>query len=202
LRLEPADDLAWGQFVEGYGPLIRAWCGSQGLAEADTHDVCQDVLAKLVIAFKTFSYDPARRFRGWLRTIVEHALCDYHRDRQNHPARGSGDTRVLEMLSQQAARDELAVRLEEAYDLELFQRALAVVQPRVAPHNWKAFEQSVLEGRSVADTAKMLGLHEGMVYVARCKIQKMLKREIERLETTPHAEELTSDGTSRVPAVR
>jgi len=182
--------------------LICAWCRSEGLGEADTQDVCQDVLAKLVTAFKTFSYDPSRRFRGWLRTIVEHALCDYYRDRQNQPARGSGDPRVVEMLSQQKARDELAVRLEEAYDLELFQRALAAVQSKVAPHNWQAFVQNVLEGRSVAETAQMLGLHEGMVYVARCKIQKMLKREIERLETTSQVEESTADGARWVSAAQ
>jgi RNA polymerase sigma factor (sigma-70 family) len=202
LRLNPADELAWERFVDGYGPLIRAWCRSQGLREADTQDVCQDVLAKLVTVFKTFSYDPSRRFRGWLRMIVEHALCDYHHDRRNQPARGSGDTRVVEILSQQKARDELAVRLEEAYDVELFQLALTTVKSKVAPHNWQAFVQNALEGRPVAETAQMLGLHEGMIYVARCKIQKMLKREIERLETTAYAEESISDGDRRVPAAQ
>ena len=198
LRLNPADELAWGRFIDGYGPLIDAWCRSQGLREADAQDVCQDVLAKLVTALKTFSYDPSRRFRGWLRTIVEHALCDYHRERRNQPARGSGDTRVLELLSQQKAREVLAVRLEDAYDLELFQQALTMVQSKVAPHNWQAFVQNVLEGRSVAETAQMLGLHEGMVYVARCKIKKMLKREIERLEMTSQTQESAPDGTRRV----
>ena len=116
--------------------------------------------------------------------------------------RGSGDTRVVEILSQQKARDDLVVRLEEAYDLELFQQALTAVQSKVATHNWQAFVQNVLEGRSVAETAQMLGLHEGMVYVARCKIQKMLKREIECLETMAHAEESTSNDARWVSAAQ
>ena len=81
---------------------------------------------------------------------------------------------------------------------ELFELAMAAVQSRVAPHNWQAFVQTVLEGRSVAETAQALGLHEGMIYVARCKIQKMLKREIERLESAAEIEESSTDGARRL----
>jgi hypothetical protein len=40
----------------------------------------------------------------------------------------------------------------------------------------------MLDGRPIAETAQALGMHEGMVYVARCKIQKMLQREVQRLQ--------------------
>jgi RNA polymerase sigma-70 factor, ECF subfamily len=198
LRLEPADDDAWGRFVDRYGPLIRAWCRARGLGEADTHDVCQDVLAKLVTALKSFSYDPMRRFRGWLRTIVVHSLHDHHRQRRHQPTRGSGDTGVIELLANQEARDDLIARLDQAFDLELLERAMAAVQARVAPHNWQAFVLTVLEGRPVAETARVLEIHEGIVYVARCKIQKMLKCEILRLESASKLEESPSDDARRL----
>ena len=200
LRLEPADDDAWEQFVERYGPLIRAWCRAKGLSEADTQDVCQDVLAKLVTALKSFSYDPARRFRGWLRTIVIHALHDYHRERRHQPARGSGDTGVVELLANQEARDDLIARLDQAFDLEVLECAMTAVRALVASHNWQAFVLTVLEGRPVAETAQALGVHEGMVYVARCKIQKMLRREIQRMESASENQESSSDGARRLSA--
>ncbi len=132
---------------------------------------------------KTFSYDPARRFRGWLRTVVAHALHDFHRKRRRQPARGSGDTGVIELLGNQEGRDELSGRFREEFDRELFERALSAVRARVSPRNWRAFVLTVLEQRPVAETARVLEIHEGMVYVARCKIQKMLKSEIQRLES-------------------
>ena len=84
------------------------------------------------------------------------------------------------------------------FDLELLERAMAVVQALVARHNWQAFVFTVLEGRPVAETARSLGIHEGMVYVARCKIQKMLTREINRLESVSESKESSSDGARRL----
>ena len=64
LRIQPADEDAWGRFLAIYAPLIQSWCRKRELDEADVQDVCQDVLTKLVTALRTFSYDPSRRFRG------------------------------------------------------------------------------------------------------------------------------------------
>ena len=72
------------------------------------------------------------------------------------------------------------------------------MRERVAPHNWQAFVLSVLEGRPVSEVAQSLGLHEGMVYVARCKIQKMLSGEIKRLESEFEREESSTDGARRL----
>jgi RNA polymerase sigma-70 factor (ECF subfamily) len=184
LRHEPGDQRAWVGFVDRYAPLIRRWCRERGMREPDIEDVSQDVLVRLVTALKKFSYDPKGRFRGWLRAVVQSALVD-HRARWRQPARGSGDSRVIAVLAGQEARPDLTDRLQASFDLEILERAMAAVSARVAPHNWQAFVRTVLEGRAVAETARALGVHEGIVYVARCKIQKMLKREIKRLETRP-----------------
>src|SRR4051812_7815626 len=76
LRLEPADGAAWALFVLRYGPLIRSWCRRWGLQDADAEDVAQAVLLRLADKLRTFQYDAARSFRGWLRTIAHHAWCD------------------------------------------------------------------------------------------------------------------------------
>jgi RNA polymerase sigma factor (sigma-70 family) len=190
LRRQPADEDAWARFVAGYEPLIRSWCRDRGLDDADVDDVGQDVLTKLVTALRTFSYDPSKRFRGWLRIVVSHALSDYQTQRRREPARGSGDSRVLEQLANQEACDDFVARLDRAFDLERLDRAMAMIQARVAPHNWQAFAMTTLEGRSVAETAAALGLEPGMVYVARLRIQKKLKDQIQRLE----AESMAASG--------
>ena len=77
LRHEPADQAAWGQFVERYGPLVYAWCRQWRLQEADAEDVTQAVLVRLSARMRTFTYDPAKSFRAYLMTLARYAWCDF-----------------------------------------------------------------------------------------------------------------------------
>ena len=97
VALSPGDTVAWDRFVGVYGPKIRGWCKRWGLQEADSEDVTQDVLLRMAQRMRTFTYDPARSFRGWLHTVTKNALAEFlaHRKRQ---CAGSGDDRVLELL--------------------------------------------------------------------------------------------------------
>jgi RNA polymerase sigma-70 factor (ECF subfamily) len=171
------------------------------MGQADVDDICQDVLVRLLKAMKSFAYDPRQRFRGWLRMVVVHAISDYFAAWPKG-ARGSGDSRVLEVLRGRAAADDLATRIADAFDQEHLERALSFVERRVQPHNWQAFVRTTLRGQPVADVAREMGLHAGMIYVARSNIQKMLRSEIERLEvkssTVCRSEELADDGTRRL----
>jgi RNA polymerase sigma-70 factor (ECF subfamily) len=82
LQQAPADQAAWEEFVRRYGARIHGWGRGWGLQEADAQDVSQDVLLKLVRAMQAFRYDPARRFRGWLKTVAHHAWQDLARGRK------------------------------------------------------------------------------------------------------------------------
>jgi RNA polymerase sigma-70 factor (ECF subfamily) len=72
LRQDPADTAAWSTFVLRYGPRIHAWCQQWRLQEADAQDVTQNVLVKLLARMRTFNYDRAGSFRGWLKTVTYH----------------------------------------------------------------------------------------------------------------------------------
>ena len=95
--LSPKDQVAWARFVGLYGTRIRGWCRRWGLQEADSEDVTQDVLLRLAQKLGSFNYDPSRSFRGWLRTMTQHALADFLADRRRQCA-GSGDDQVLAQL--------------------------------------------------------------------------------------------------------
>jgi len=131
LRGQPADDSAWGEFVRRYRPLLMDWCRRWGLQDADAGDVTQDVLTKLAAKMRAFEYDPSRRFRGWLRTLAHNAWHDFLQEQQRRE-QGSGDSRVHRLLDAIGARDDLAARLEDAYDLELLAEASRRVRQRVA----------------------------------------------------------------------
>jgi hypothetical protein len=104
--LGPGDQAAWERFVALYGPRIRGWCRRWGLQEADSEDVTQDVLLRLSLRLRAFTYDPSRSFRSWLHAVTRNALADFLTDRKR-VCRGSGDDRVLEQLQTVAARDDL-----------------------------------------------------------------------------------------------
>ena len=70
LALQPPDQAAWSEFVERYGPRIFQWCRAWGLQEADILDVSQTVLTRLSQRLRRFEYDPSRRFRSWLRSLI------------------------------------------------------------------------------------------------------------------------------------
>jgi RNA polymerase sigma factor (sigma-70 family) len=181
LRREPTDQRAWDEFAQRYGRLNGARCQQWGLQPADADDVSQNVLLKLAHHLRSFVYDPGRRFRGFLRTVTHNACKDYlARTRRGAAA---ADAEVYALLDSAVARDDLAARLEEAFDLERLEVAQACVRQRIEPHTWEAFRLTAIEGLSGAEAAALLQMQVGTVFKAKSKVQQMLREEIERLES-------------------
>jgi RNA polymerase sigma-70 factor (ECF subfamily) len=181
LGRDPNDAVAWGEFVRRYGPKMHQWCRRWQLQDADAEDVTQNVLVEVARQMKKFTYDPARSFRGWLKTVTHGAWCDWLAA-QKRPGRGSGDSAVVSVLATVEARDDLARRLEEQYDLELLDEATARVRLRVAPQTWEAFRLLTFEDLTGPDAAARLGVNLSSVYVARSRVQKLIQEELGRLE--------------------
>jgi RNA polymerase sigma-70 factor (ECF subfamily) len=181
LRTRPNDESAWGEFVKKYEVKLVSWCRQWGLQEADARDVSQQILLKLSNAMRTFDYDPTRSFRAWLKTVAQHAWSDFVKGRER-PGQGSGDDEALCLLDTVPAREDLVRRLEEQYDLELFEEACARVRLRVQPQTWEAFALTALEGLSGAEAARRTGQQVSAVFVAKSRVEKMIREEVQRLE--------------------
>lgn len=181
LHRSPDDSALWEEFVRHYGPSIYAWALRWGVQSADAEDVVQAVLMKLSTKLREFEYDPSKSFRGWLKTLTHHAWRD-HADRHARPDRASGDEAVSSLLEQAEARRTLAECLEESFDLELFREAMERVQLRVEPRTWDAFRLLAFEGWSGADAARHLGMKPSAVFVARSKVQRILRNVVATLE--------------------
>jgi RNA polymerase sigma-70 factor (ECF subfamily) len=180
LRQASCDQEAWREFVGRYAPRIYDWCRGWGLQEADAQDVTQDVLVKLAAKMRDFAYDHSRSFRGWLKTLVRHAWYDFARRWGRD--RGSGGSEVLERLQAVEARENLVLRLQEEFDREVLEEAMARVRLRVDPHTWEAFRLLALEGWTGARAAAHLGMKVAAVFMARSNVQKRLREEVARLD--------------------
>ena len=55
---------------------------------------------------------------------------------------------------------------------------MARVRLRVEPHTWDAFHLMVFEGLSGAEVAARLSMNVGTVFVAKNKVQRMIRDEV------------------------
>jgi RNA polymerase sigma-70 factor (ECF subfamily) len=137
------------------------------------------VLLKLVTAMRKFQYDPAQRFRAWLKTVTHNALKDFLAERRE---RGSADSAVVRLLDNVEAREGLARAVEAEFDRELLDEALRRTRAAAPPQQWEAFRLTALEGISGAEAGARLGMRVATVYTARSKVQKLVREELRRLE--------------------
>ena len=197
LRDEAADAAAWGEFVRIYGPAVAAWCRERGLQHDDALDVTQDVLIRFWKASKQFRYDNRGRFRSYLEQVARSALA-----RWAEQAGEPHDQMTRSLLEKIPEREGLLARLGDAYDTELVAMAMAEVKTRVRPHTWQAFELLALEHKSGAEVAAMLDIEVNTAYVARRKVQKMIREVVERLEGPLAPSEPPHDQSAKQAAFR
>src|SRR4051794_21665683 len=112
LGQNPNDQAGGEEFVEGYGRHIYRWGRHWKLSDADAEDVTQNILVKLTQKLRAFDYDPAKSFRGWLKTVAFNAWRDFESSRR-HTHVAVGGTQMEEQMLTVKARDDFLVRLNE-----------------------------------------------------------------------------------------
>lgn len=168
---------AWGRFVELYTPLLLAWCRRVGLSDADAADLTQTVFVTLYEKLPEFRYDPTRSFRAWLKTVLMNAWRNQTRQRSS-----AKENRLDALDPDQLPETDPRLGLEEAeYRTQLVRRALVLMQANFEPATWKACWEFVVEGRTAAEVARELGLSENAVYLAKSRVLRYLRRELQGL---------------------
>jgi RNA polymerase sigma-70 factor (ECF subfamily) len=176
LRLRrPGEQRAWEQFVDLYTPLLFHWSLRLGLKEADAADLVQDVFLELSRRLATFEYDCQKSFRAWLRTVLHNKWRDRQR-RAALPLAGSGLA-----LDDLPSPDPGDVFSEAEYRQFLVSRALQVMQAEFQPTTWKACWEHVVTGRPAADVASELGITTNAVYLAKSRVLRRLRQELDGL---------------------
>jgi RNA polymerase sigma factor (sigma-70 family) len=184
LRLrDHQDHQAWAQFVDVYAPLIYDYARQQGLQDADAADLTQACLRRFAVCVGSLEYDPQRgSFRGWLFTLVRNKLRDTL-DRPRSFQRGSGDSRVQQLLENQAApeRDE-AAEWDREWRRNMFAWAAEQVRPRVQETTWQAFWKTAVENKPGREVAAELGLTVAAVYLAKSRVMARLRAVIHEVQ--------------------
>lgn len=181
-----SDAVAWNEFVDRYSPKVFQWCRNHSLQDSDAADVTQQVLMKLVTTMRSFEYDQHRgSFRGWLKTVTTNAVRDLARQWQNRNVKAAGDTFTADQLnsiSSPSALDELSEQIETQYREELLKEAEGRVRARVKSETWSAWKQTAVDQLKAADVAVAVGMTVSEVYVAKSRVNKMMREEVQMME--------------------
>lgn len=171
---EHHDQAAWGRFVELYAPLILRWARRAGLSENDAADLVQEVLVVLLRELPSFDYDSARgRFRGWLKTVTINKCREQQRKR--HPETG------VDAAEPWAASPDLERFWEDEYRQHLVARALEIMKSDFEPKTWEACYLHVVSDKSAAEVGALLEMSEAAVYVAKSRVLRRLRQELNEL---------------------
>jgi RNA polymerase sigma-70 factor (ECF subfamily) len=169
---QQGDAAAWKQFVQLYTPLLDSWARRLGLQPADAADLVQEIFVVLCRALPQLHYDRRRSFRAWLFTLMRNKWLDWRRRRMPVPVRA---------VEERTDADGVAALEEAEYRSHLCARALQLAQREFSPATWKAFWATVVEGRPAVEVAPELGLTPNAVYLARGRVLRRLREELDGL---------------------
>ena len=169
-------EIAWERFVELYAPLIYHWTLRAGLSGDDAADCVQNVLTVLVDQLPTFIYDPKQSYRAWLRTVTVNKC----RDTLRHNAT------VVQSAIRLGPEDAVsadAVELfsDQEYHRSLVHRAMELMQTEFEPKTWQACWGQVVAGETSSVVAQRLGMTENAVYLAKSRVLRRLRDELDGL---------------------
>ena len=176
LRLRTREDSdAWSRFVKLYTPLVHCWVSRLIADKNQVEDLVQDVFVVLLSKIPEFGMRPPDSFRAWLRTVTLNKCRDWIRkkDRKTEPA-------LLEKI-ESAIADPNQLLTDLEYRQFLAQSALQLMRDAFSDTTWRACWEHVARGRSAQEVSQELGISENAVYLARGRVLKRLRIELEGL---------------------
>lgn len=182
IRLRDAHDTeAWREFTEIYEPLVYRLARTMGMQDADAAEATQEVLFRLVQVVTQWEPDRSKgTFRGWLHRVARNVMIRFLQNR-NKQTQATGDSEVHRLLQQTADRSS---KESTVYDIEFKKQVFAWAVTRIRSGfeepTWHAFWRTFVEDQSVAEVAEELGMTHGAVYIARSRVLKRLRAEVQR----------------------
>jgi RNA polymerase sigma-70 factor (ECF subfamily) len=182
-RVKARDQEAWRRLVNLYAQWVDCWLRRSRLQSADARDVFQEVFQAVAEGIGDFRKDrPDDTFRGWLRAITRHKLADHFR-RQGIQPKAAGGSAAYHQLQEVEQHGGPGDDLEEAVAVKQFRlRAVELIQGEFEERTWQAFWRVAVGGEAAKDVAEDLGVTPSAVRLAKSRVLRRLRQEMEGLE--------------------
>jgi RNA polymerase sigma-70 factor (ECF subfamily) len=186
-RLRDWDDRGgWQEFFDAYWHLIYGLARKCGLSDAESEDVVQETLIAVAKQIPDFRYDPSiGSFKGWLFEIARCRIADQFRRRLPRDAGCSAgsnhdQTATIDKLPDLNAPD-LTGGWDRDWEHQMLRLAIEHVKSRISPKQFQMFDLYVTQEWPMAAVVQALGVHRAQVYMAKHRVGRLIKREVERL---------------------
>jgi RNA polymerase sigma-70 factor (ECF subfamily) len=159
LRGQAGDATAWRELLSALSRQLRGYFARRMDTGADVEDLVQETL--MAIHRRHMTYDPAQPFTAWVHAIARYKLIDHWR--RSRVRRHVPLDDVSDWLTETSTVEEGATRA----DLD---RVLSVL-----PDRQRALVRDVkIEGLSLAEAGRRMGVSEGAAKVALHRAMKAL----------------------------
>lgn len=177
---DPADTLAWSEFLAVYQPVVYRMARRRGMQPADAQDVMQQVFLSVSRAIESWEPGAGKPpFRAWLTTIARNAITKALDRAPNE--KGTGSTSMLDLLHNTAVPQATSDEFVREARKELVRKAAEQIRPEFNEGTWKAFWLTSIEGRSIAEATELTGKKPGALYIARYRVRERLREKIAEL---------------------
>jgi len=195
-RLKRWDDQeSWRDFFDTYWKLIYNFALKHGLTHSEAEEIVQETVLAVAKSIGSFEYEPAKcAFKTWLLTVTQSKLANHFARQQRRPALGSAPihertrtdtgTPALERIADTQSADADAV-WDADWEKNLMEAAIQRVKRRVSIEQFQMFDLFALKEWPAKDVAKTLHVSIAHVYVAKHRIAKLIRREVETLRAKP-----------------
>lgn len=180
------DQAGWREFFDTYWRLIYNVARKAGLHDAEAQDVVQNTFIYLSRRMPNFRYDPARgSFKSWLRVVTRSRISVYRRKADiepliREPLPGHDEEAAWEEIAD-PARDALDEIWQREWEENLVSAALRRVRTKVSSQQLLIFRLATLGDLSLNQVAKKLRVSLPQVYLARHRVGRLFKAEVQRL---------------------
>jgi RNA polymerase sigma-70 factor (ECF subfamily) len=181
------DQRSWQEFFDTYSRLIHNVARKAGLNADEAWDVVQDTVVSTARHMEGFRYDPSRgSFKTWLLNMTRWRITD--RIRRRH---ATGPSVTLVSWAQAGLPEDADVvdpmgpPLERLWDEEwaanLMEIATQRLKAQVSARQFQIFYLHVLREIPVREVARQLGVSIGAVYLAKHRVGRSWRRQLEIL---------------------
>jgi RNA polymerase sigma factor (sigma-70 family) len=187
LRKE-GDDESWSVFFESYWALIYGTARHAGLCEPEAEDVVQETVIKLMRDLRQFKYDRQRgSFKSWLLQRVWWEIKMHLRKERRRQRLLLTPLEITDHAEEipDASLAAIEQYWEEQWRKEVYANALEQVRKKASPRTFQLFDMVICGGMRPGEVARRMGVSTMQVYLAKHRIGKMLKSEVQLLEEGP-----------------
>jgi len=149
--------------------------------------VVQETIVAVAKQMPTFRYDAAGSFKAWLLQITRRRIVDPFRKRppwEQHGGPPPGDETSRTATAERIPAEELNLQpvWDEEWQRNLMEAALARVKARITPRQYQIFDLYVLKEWPVREVTRTLNVNAAQVYLARHRVSRLVREELQRLE--------------------